>query len=148
MFEVKLKPGHPTGLYHRAGIEFSAGGPTFLEEVSEDLVRDRWLIVGMASPDAKIGPPQPAENEVEALKQNAQALIEELEHRQELVQDLRQTNSDLSAKVTDAENDLRSVRQELETKIAGLEEQLSDRGRIIEEKDRQIEEAIQKKGKK
>ena len=45
MFEVRLKPGHPTGIYHRAGIEFSASAPTVLEQVPKAVRKDPWLIV-------------------------------------------------------------------------------------------------------
>jgi len=45
MFQVNLKPGHPTGVYHRAGLEFTASGPVELEEVPEAVRKDPWLIV-------------------------------------------------------------------------------------------------------
>lgn len=44
-YEVRLKPGHPTGVYHRAGLTFSRGEPTLLTEVSEAIKNDGWLIV-------------------------------------------------------------------------------------------------------
>lgn len=45
MFKVALRTGHPTGIYRRAGIEFSASAPTRLEEVPEAVARDPWLLV-------------------------------------------------------------------------------------------------------
>lgn len=45
MYEIRLKPGHPTGVYHRAGIEFSISSPTFLEKVPDAVMKDFWLIV-------------------------------------------------------------------------------------------------------
>jgi hypothetical protein len=44
-YEIRLKPGHPTGIYHRAGLEFSASTPTYLEEVPDAVANDAWLIV-------------------------------------------------------------------------------------------------------
>lgn len=44
-YEVRLKPGHPSGVYHRAGLIFSASGPTLLDAVPEAVAIDPWLIV-------------------------------------------------------------------------------------------------------
>ena len=45
MFEVTLKPGHPTGSYRRAGIHFTASEPVVLETLPEAVEIDPWLIV-------------------------------------------------------------------------------------------------------
>ena len=45
MFEVSLKPRHPTGVYHRAGIEFSRSAPVLLEKVPKAVQDDPWLVV-------------------------------------------------------------------------------------------------------
>jgi hypothetical protein len=59
MYEVTLKPSHPTGVYHRAGMEFTKSGPVELDAeaaaavhtkkpratVLELLQKDDWLIV-------------------------------------------------------------------------------------------------------
>lgn len=47
MFEVRLKTGHPTGTYHRAGIEFSASAPKRLEQIPKEVRKDPWLIVSV-----------------------------------------------------------------------------------------------------
>ena len=44
MFEVRLKPGHPTGTYHRAGMTFPSE-PVKLEKVPPAVAKDPWLIV-------------------------------------------------------------------------------------------------------
>jgi len=46
-FEVRLKPGHPTGVYRRAGLQFSASAPTILapEQMQGAITHDPWLIV-------------------------------------------------------------------------------------------------------
>lgn len=44
MYEVRLKPGHPTGTYHRGGEAFTKE-PILLEEVSDVIARDPWLLV-------------------------------------------------------------------------------------------------------
>ena len=48
MYEARLKPGHPTGVYRRAGGIFYTTGGTFLEEVPPEIANDPWIIV---SPD-------------------------------------------------------------------------------------------------
>lgn len=45
MFEVRLKAGHPTGTYHRAGLVFHAGEATRLEKLPKDVKEDAWLTV-------------------------------------------------------------------------------------------------------
>lgn len=44
-YAVHLKPGHPTGVYHRAGLTFCRSEPTLLTEVPEEVKNDLWLIV-------------------------------------------------------------------------------------------------------
>jgi len=44
MFEVRLKPGHPTGTYRRAGMEFTAA-PVKLGSVPAAVAKDPWLLV-------------------------------------------------------------------------------------------------------
>ena len=44
MFEVRLKPGHPTGTYHRAGREFTSE-PVKMELVPATVAKDPWLVV-------------------------------------------------------------------------------------------------------
>lgn len=44
MFEVRLKPGHPTGTYRRAGREFT-DEPVKMELVPPAVAKDPWLIV-------------------------------------------------------------------------------------------------------
>lgn len=44
-YEVRLKPGHPSGMYHRAGLTFSASAPTRMDEVPAAVATDPWLIV-------------------------------------------------------------------------------------------------------
>lgn len=45
MYAVGLKPGHPTGLYRRAGGVFYRGSPTYVEFRLPALVNDPWLVV-------------------------------------------------------------------------------------------------------
>jgi hypothetical protein len=45
LFTVRLKPGHPTGVYHRAGIMFTATAPTVLDTVPVEVTYDPWLLV-------------------------------------------------------------------------------------------------------
>lgn len=52
MFEVKLKPGHPTGTYHRGGCVFSANAPIRLEQINKEIAKDPWLVVSKIE-DAK-----------------------------------------------------------------------------------------------
>ena len=52
MFSVLLKHGHPTGVYHRAGLVFSASAPTLLETVPDAVRKDPWLSVSDADPNA------------------------------------------------------------------------------------------------
>ena len=66
MFSVTVKPGHPTGVRHRAGLAFSASGPTLLETVPDAVVKDTWLIVSVAPADPKSIPsPSTGEGEGE-----------------------------------------------------------------------------------
>ena len=44
MFEVKLKPGHPTGTYRRAGMEFTPE-PVKMDKVPAAVAKDPWLVV-------------------------------------------------------------------------------------------------------
>lgn len=50
MFEVRLKPGHPTGVYHRGGHIFSASAPTRMEQINKEIAKDPWLIVNNLEP--------------------------------------------------------------------------------------------------
>ena len=45
MFSVLLKPSHPTGVYHRAGMEFTRGAAVLMETVPEAIEKDEWLVV-------------------------------------------------------------------------------------------------------
>ena len=45
VFEVTLKPGHPTGTYRRGGHVFHASQPTVLEKVPDAVKEDSWLVV-------------------------------------------------------------------------------------------------------
>ena len=45
MYEVRLKPGHPTGSYRRGGEVFSAGEVKYFEEVPEVIANDPCLEV-------------------------------------------------------------------------------------------------------
>jgi hypothetical protein len=45
MFEVKLKAGHPTGTYHRAGRVFQAGETLKIEKLPKTMQNDAWLDV-------------------------------------------------------------------------------------------------------
>jgi hypothetical protein len=48
---IQLKPGHPTGTYHRAGFTFASGTPTVIEletltpTQSDALAKDPWLAI-------------------------------------------------------------------------------------------------------
>lgn len=44
MYEVKVKPGHPAGIFRRAGMTFTAE-PVKLDKVPEAVVKEPWLIV-------------------------------------------------------------------------------------------------------
>lgn len=44
-YAVRLKRGHPTGTYHRAGLSFSAKKETELDEIPEAVAADPWLEV-------------------------------------------------------------------------------------------------------
>lgn len=44
-YEVKLKPGHPSGVYRRGGMQFHRTAPAFIEDRVEPFVSDPWLIV-------------------------------------------------------------------------------------------------------
>jgi len=59
MFSVALKPGHPTGVRHRAGLVFSASAPTLLEEIPEAVRADAWLIVTDVVPASIPSPSKP-----------------------------------------------------------------------------------------
>lgn len=59
MYEIKLKPGHPTGTYHRAGMTFTAE-PVRMEKVPEAVAKDPWLIVSKIEEPKKEPPPPPA----------------------------------------------------------------------------------------
>ncbi len=45
MFEVRLKPGHLTGLYRRGGKVFTKNEPVKMRTVPEIIAKDPWLIV-------------------------------------------------------------------------------------------------------
>ena len=51
MFEVRLKPGHPTGTFRRAGIVFTTT-PQRFEKVSDAVINDPWLEVKPLAPAA------------------------------------------------------------------------------------------------
>jgi hypothetical protein len=50
MFEIKLRPSHPTGVYHRGGIEFNKTVPVKMANVSHEIKADPNLIVKEADP--------------------------------------------------------------------------------------------------
>ena len=56
MFEVRLKPGHPTGVYHRGGIEFTASAPVQLEKAPKAVREDSWLVVTEVKEEKKKKP--------------------------------------------------------------------------------------------
>jgi len=60
MFNVKLKAGHPTGIYHRAGIEFNARDVVTFENSDpkvKTLKADPWLEVSEVKPEQPpVGP--------------------------------------------------------------------------------------------
>ena len=45
MFEVKLRPSHPTGVYHRAGKQFNKLTPVTMDVVPRAIKDDPNLIV-------------------------------------------------------------------------------------------------------
>jgi len=45
MYEVVLKPKHPTGVYHRAGMVFSHAMPVMMDKVPDAVKKDAWLVV-------------------------------------------------------------------------------------------------------
>ncbi len=53
MFEVKVKPGHPTGIRNRDGKTFTANGVVRLRKVSDAIKNDPWLIVTEAEDEKK-----------------------------------------------------------------------------------------------
>jgi hypothetical protein len=44
-YDVRLKPGHPTGEFHRAGLTFSVNGAVRLDVLPEAVRMEPWLIV-------------------------------------------------------------------------------------------------------
>lgn len=52
MYEIRLKPGHPTGVYHRAGMIFHPIEPVMMEKVPDAVMNDAWLIVSEAPDQA------------------------------------------------------------------------------------------------
>jgi outer membrane biosynthesis protein TonB len=84
MFEVKLKSGHPTGSYMRAGIRFYASAPTALETVPDAVRADPWLVV-TEIPDPTPPPPDPPKDDetVVDLPSEAEVSSEEQAHAQE-----------------------------------------------------------------
>jgi hypothetical protein len=50
MFEIKLRPSHPTGVYHRAGKEFNKTTPVQMAKVPKAIEDDPNLIVKEAEP--------------------------------------------------------------------------------------------------
>ena len=63
IFEVIVKPSHPTGTYNRAGLSFAKTAPTKLEDPAPKLLKtlqaDPWLIVSEGKPE-ETKPPQKA----------------------------------------------------------------------------------------
>ncbi len=53
MFEVRLKPGHPTGVYHRGGKIFTKGEIVKMNIVPTVVGKDPWLIVEKAGAEKK-----------------------------------------------------------------------------------------------
>lgn len=45
IYEIRLKPGHPTGEYRRSGLTFTVTGVVRLDEVPDAVRDDPWLIV-------------------------------------------------------------------------------------------------------
>lgn len=45
VYDVRVKPGHPTGAYRRAGLVFSVHDAVRLDEVPDEIRTDPWLIV-------------------------------------------------------------------------------------------------------
>ena len=58
MFEVKLKAGHPTGTYRRAGIVFLAGEVKKLNKLPDAVKKDPWLEVSEPKEPPKQEPPK------------------------------------------------------------------------------------------
>lgn len=55
-YTVRLKPGHPTGVYRRAGLTFSATAPTLIDgEVPAAVAADAWLLVRAIPPAREEG---------------------------------------------------------------------------------------------
>jgi len=56
MFEIRVKQGHPTGTRTRDGKTFSVNGAVQLEEVSDAIKIDPWLVVSEFDPSRVPGP--------------------------------------------------------------------------------------------
>lgn len=44
-FAVRVRTGHPTGVYRRAGMQFSGFADVFMDEVPDAIKNDDWLVV-------------------------------------------------------------------------------------------------------
>lgn len=55
MFEVRVKTGHPTGTYRRAGMTFSMTESTKLDAVPKAVRDDPWLVVSKLADATEVG---------------------------------------------------------------------------------------------
>ena len=152
MFEVRLKPGHPTGTYRRAGMEFTSE-PVSLEGVNEEtlkiLAADPWLIVGPA--DEKSG----QKNQASAA---ASPSPEDLAELKSYMEKLEARNHDLEKLADEQASTIDGLTEKagkLESQLAGemgrvdqLNSRIADLEAVLSEKDREIVSLQEKKGKK
>jgi hypothetical protein len=58
MFEVRLKKGHPTGVYRRKGIVFTSTEVKKLKTVPKEVLNDKWLEVTELEKKGPASPPE------------------------------------------------------------------------------------------
>jgi len=50
MYLIKLRPGHPTGMFVRAGIKVENNMPAVVDEITPKLKNELWFVISEITP--------------------------------------------------------------------------------------------------
>jgi len=155
MFEVRVKPGHPSGTYRRAGKVFTTTAAVLLDEVPDVIRNDPWLVVTEADPaKAKAAASESGDEDLAALleslgaesvAQARQAVELHLQFDEQRDDELAKLKTDLAARKEQIGKLEEAVTVGAQG-IADLGKQIKERDVRIEELEKALGEATKKKG--